>query len=123
MGSLKLALSSVVVVLYSNLALATDCQSASAQVLEYLAKTSNVTVDAIAVDKTFYQQEFSVDVLSIFNVVVELEEAHAIKLRDEDVVDPIVYFDEEELEPKLRSDATVKDFQALVYKACSKFNS
>ncbi|MEZ8472178.1 hypothetical protein AB6D20_011275 [Vibrio splendidus] len=42
-----------------------------------------------------------------------------LNLKDEDVVDPIVYFDEEEFEPKIKGKVTVREFQEIVQTACA----
>jgi len=120
MKYLKLVFCSVLAMTYSNVVMADNCETAKVKVLDALAKTVDVSADEVAIDKTFYDQSFSADVLDIINVVVDVQEVLKVELKDEDVVDPMVYFDDVELEPRLKSKVTVKEFQDVVYKACVK---
>ncbi|AGH82456.1 hypothetical protein PCNPT3_12600 [Psychromonas sp. CNPT3] len=120
MKYLKLVFCLALSMTYSNVVMADNCESVKIKVLDALAKTVDVSVDEVAIDKTFYDQSFSVDVLDIINVVVDVQEALNVELKDEDVVDPMVYFDDVEFEPRLKSKVTVKEFQYVVYKACVK---
>ena len=90
MEYLKLVFCSVLAMTYSNVVMADNCETVKVKVLDALAKSVDVSADEVAIDKTFYDQSFSVDLLDIINVVVDVEEALNIELKDEDVVDPIV---------------------------------
>ena len=118
MKYLKLVLYSVLAITYSNFVWANSCDAVDDKVLDAMAKTLDVRVDEIAIDKTFYAQNFDTDVLDLITVVVDMEEAIGVELKDEDVVDPVVYFDEEEFEPKIKDKVTVREFQEIVHKAC-----
>ncbi|MFA0016622.1 acyl carrier protein [Vibrio lentus] len=118
MSYLKLVFCSVLTITYSNFVWASSCDEIDDKVLDAMTKTLNVHMDEIAIDKTFYDQNFDTDVLDLISVVVDMEEAIGVELKDEDVVDPIVYFDEEELEPKIKDRVTVREFQETVHKAC-----
>lgn len=120
MKYLKLVFCSVLAMTYSNVVMADNCETVKVKVLDALAKSVDVSADEVAIDKTFYDQSFSVDLLDIINVVVDVEEALTIELKDEDVVDPIVYFDDVEIGFRLKSKVTVKEFQDVIYKACIK---
>ncbi|NOI75333.1 acyl carrier protein [Vibrio coralliilyticus] len=119
MKYLKLVLYSVLTITYSNFVSANGCDAVDDKVLDAMAKTLDVRVDEIAIDKTFYAQNFDTDVLDLITVVVDMEEAIGVELKDEDVVDPVVYFDEEEFEPKIKNKVTVREFQEIVHKACA----
>ncbi|EOS8314006.1 phosphopantetheine-binding protein, partial [Vibrio vulnificus] len=118
MKYLKLVLYSVLAITYSSFVWANSCDAVDDKVLDAMAKTLDVRVDEIAIDKTFYAQNFETDVLDLITVVVNMEEAIGVELKDEDVVDPVVYFDEEEFEPKIKDKVTVREFQETVHKAC-----
>ncbi|EOB6680599.1 phosphopantetheine-binding protein, partial [Vibrio vulnificus] len=118
MKYLKLLFCSVLAITYSNFVWANSCDAVGDKVLDAMAKTLNVRVDEIAIDKTFYDQNFDTDVLDLITVVVDMEEAIGVELKDEDVVDPVVYFNEEEFEPKIKDKVTVREFQETVKKAC-----
>ncbi|MEZ9264882.1 phosphopantetheine-binding protein [Vibrio splendidus] len=118
MKYLKLVFCSVLAITYSNFVWASSCDAVDDKLLDVMAKTLNVHMDEIAIDKTFYDQNFDTDVLDLITVVVDMEEAIGVELKDEDVVDPIVYFDEEEFEPKIKDKVTVREFQETVHKAC-----
>ncbi|SDI06147.1 Phosphopantetheine attachment site [Vibrio xiamenensis] len=118
MKYLKLVFCSVWVITYSNFVWASSCDAVDDKVLDAMAKTLNVDMDEIGIDKTFYDQNFNTDVLDLITVVVDMEEAIGVELKDEDVVDPLVYFDEEEFEPKIKDKVTVREFQEAVHKAC-----
>lgn len=118
MKYLKLVFCSVLAVTYSNLVWANNCDAVDEKVLDTMAKTLDVRVGEIAIDKTFYEQNFETDVLDLITIVVDLEEAIGVELKDEDVVDPVVYFDKEEFEPKIKDKVTVRGFQETVYNAC-----
>lgn len=118
MKYLKLVLYSVLAIMYSNFVWAKSCDELDDKVLDALAKAIDVRVNEIAVDKTFYAQNFDTDVLDLISAVVDMEEAIGVELKDEDVVDPVVYFDEEEFEPKIKDQVTVREFQETVHKAC-----
>ncbi|NQY20037.1 MAG: acyl carrier protein [Campylobacteraceae bacterium] len=120
MEYLKLVFCSVLAMTYSNVVMADNCETVKVKVLDALAKSVDVSADEVAIDKTFYDQSFSVDLLDIINVVVDVEESLNIELKDEDVVDPMVYFDDVEIGPRLKSKVTVKEFQDVIYKACIK---
>lgn len=118
MKYLKLIVSSMLAISYSNIVLAANCDAVNAKVLEAMAKVFDVHSDDIELDKTFYDQNFEADVYGIILVVVDVEAAIDVELKDEDVVDPLVYFDEEEDEPKIKGEVTVREFQKTVRKAC-----
>ncbi|EPZ9281287.1 TPA: acyl carrier protein [Vibrio parahaemolyticus] len=118
MEYLKLVFCSVLAITYSNFVWASSCDAVDDKVLDAMVKTLNVHMDEIAIDKTFYDQSFDTDVLDLITVVVDMEEAIGAELKDEDVVDPIVYFDEEEFELKIKDKVTVREFQETVHKAC-----
>lgn len=117
MKYLKLVFCSVLAITYSNFVWANSCDAIDDKVLDAMAKTLDVRVDEIAIDKTFYDQHFDTDVLDLITVAVDIEEAIGVELKD--VVDPLVYFDEEELEPKIKDKVTVLEFQKTVHKACA----
>ncbi|MCG6459045.1 acyl carrier protein [Vibrio parahaemolyticus] len=118
MKYLKLIFCSMLAISYSNIVLAANCNVANAKVLAAMAKVFDVHADDIDLDKTFYGQKFEADVYGIMLVLVDVEEAIEVELKDEDVVDPMVYFDEEEYEPKIKGKVTVREFQETVHKAC-----
>jgi acyl carrier protein len=118
MKYLKLSFFSMLAIIYSNVVWAAHCDEVNTKVLEAMAKTFNVHANDIELDKTFYEQGFDADVYGIIIVVVDVEEALEVELKDEDVVDPMVYFDEEEGEPKIKSKVTVREFLRNVRKAC-----
>ncbi|MCG7792761.1 hypothetical protein MIS24_24030, partial [Vibrio parahaemolyticus] len=118
MEYLKLVFCSVLAITYSNFVWAGSCDAVDDKVLDAMVKTLNVHMDEIAIDKTFYDQSFDTDVLDLITVVVDMEEAIGVELKDEDVVDPIVYFDKEEFELKIKDKVTVREFQETVHKAC-----
>ncbi|WP_430732382.1 acyl carrier protein [Vibrio vulnificus] len=118
MKYLKLIFCSMLAITYSNIVWAANCNEVNAKVLEAMAETFDVHADDIDLDKTFYDQGFDTDVYGIILVVVDVEEAIEVELKDEDVVDPMVYFDEEEYEPKINGKVTVREFQETVRKAC-----
>ncbi|WP_087022672.1 hypothetical protein [Thaumasiovibrio subtropicus] len=118
MYNLKLSCVATVAVIFSSLTFAADCDAVSTLVIERLANTADVPVDVVDVDAALSQQSFSVDLLSILDVVINIEETLDIKLSDEDVVDPVVELDEEGYGPELRKDITVKEFQNIVYHTC-----
>ncbi|MDA0148431.1 acyl carrier protein [Vibrio sp. LaRot3] len=118
MKYLKLVFCSVLAITYSNLVWANNCDAVDEKVLDTMAKTLDVRLGEIAIDKTFYEQNFETDVLDLITIVVDMEEAIGVELKDEDVVDPVVYFDKEEFEPKIKDTVTVREFQETVYKAC-----
>lgn len=106
---------------YSNIVWAINCDGVNAKVMESMAKTFDVPASDIDLDKTFYDQGFDADVYGIIIVVVDVSEALGVELKDDDVVDPIVYFDEEAFEPKIKAKVTVREFQESVRKACNNF--
>ncbi len=124
MKDLKLVFCSVLAITYSNFVWANGCDAVDDKVLgavddkvlDAMVKTLDVRVDEIAIDKTFYDQNFDTDVLDLITVVADIEEAIGVELKD--VVDPLVYFDEEELEPKIKDKVTVLEFQKTAHKAC-----
>ncbi|HAS6444265.1 TPA: acyl carrier protein [Vibrio parahaemolyticus] len=118
MKYLKLIFCSMLAISYSNIVLAANCNVANAKVLAAMAKVFDVHADDIDLDKTFYGQKFEADVYGIMLVLVDVEEAIEVELKDEDVVDSMVYFDEEEYEPKIKGKVTVREFQETVHKAC-----
>ena len=75
---------------YSNIVWAANCNEVNAKVLEAMAKTFDVHADDIDLDKTFYDQGFDTDVYGIILVVVDVEEAIEVELKDEDVVEIIL---------------------------------
>ncbi|HCE1777753.1 TPA: acyl carrier protein [Vibrio parahaemolyticus] len=93
MEYLKLVFCSVLAITYSNFVWASSCDAVDDKVLDAMVKTLNVHMDEIAI---------------------------GVELKDEDVVDPIVYFDEEEFELKIKDKVTVREFQETVHKACVK---
>ncbi|MEZ8501951.1 acyl carrier protein [Vibrio splendidus] len=115
----KLVFCSVLAITYSNFVWANGCDAIDDKVLNAMAKAFDVRVDEIAIDGTFYDQNFDTDVLDLITVVVDMEAAIGVDLKDEDVVDPIVYFDEEEFEPKIKGKVTVREFQEIVQTACA----
>ena len=118
MKYLQLIVCLLLPVSYSNRVLATQCDAANAKVLEAMTQVFDVHADDIDLDKSFYAQNFEADVYGIVLVVVDVEEAIEVELKDEDVVDPLVYFDEEEYQPKIKDNVTVREFQETVRKAC-----
>lgn len=118
MKFLKSVFCSVLAITYPSFVWASSCDAVGDKVLDAMAKTHNVHIDEIAIDKTFYDQNFETDVLDLITIVVDMEDVIGVELTDEDVVDPIVYFDEKEYEPKIKDEVTVLEFLKTVYKAC-----
>ncbi|MCE2573236.1 phosphopantetheine-binding protein [Motilimonas eburnea] len=118
MKYLKLVFCLVLAVTYSNLGWASSCEAVEDKVLEAMAKALDVNVAEIAIDKSFYEQSFDTDVLDLITVVVEMEKSIGVELKDEDVVDPMVYFDKEELVPRIKDKVIVREFQETIYQAC-----
>ncbi len=116
----KLALCSVLAMACSNLAYAENCDIAKYKTLSLLAKQHSVGIHEISVDKTFDKQSFSADVADIIDVIIGIEDTLQINFDDEDVMEPTVYFDEEEYVPKLKQELTIGQFQDIIYKACVK---
>ncbi|WP_260260195.1 phosphopantetheine-binding protein [Vibrio intestinalis] len=116
MKYLKCVFCSVLAITYSNLVWSNRCDAVGDKVLDAMAKTLDVRVDEIAIDKTFYEQNFETDVLDLITIVVDMEEAIGVELRDEDVVDPVV--SEEQFELKIKDKVTVREYQEIVHKAC-----
>ena len=66
----KLVFCSVLAITYSNFVWANGCDAVDDKVLNAMAKAVDVRVDEIAIDGTFYDQNFDTDVLDLITIII-----------------------------------------------------
>ena len=66
----KLVFCSVLAITYSNFVWANGCDAIDDKVLNAMAKAFDVRVDEIAIDGTFYGQNFDIDVLDLITALL-----------------------------------------------------